>query len=58
MSKSAFRKLVLVLAEAFGIQSYIALKDVCGPDDTEADEISSKIVEAIFDKALGEQKRS
>jgi AcrR family transcriptional regulator len=56
MSKSAFRKLVLALAGASGIESYIALKDVCGLDDAEADEISWMIIEAIFDKALGEQK--
>jgi AcrR family transcriptional regulator len=56
LSKSAFRKLVLALAGASGIESYIALKDVCGLDDAEADEISWMIIEAIFDKALGEQK--
>lgn len=56
LSKSAFRKLVLALAGASGIESYIALKDVCGLDDEEADEISWMIIEAIFDKVLGEQK--
>lgn len=56
MFKSAFRKLVLALAGSSGIESYIALKDVCGLDDAEADEISWMIIEAIFDKALGEQK--
>ena len=58
LSKSAFRKLVLALAGASGIESYIALKDVCGLDDAEADDISWMIIQAIFEKALGEQIRS
>jgi hypothetical protein len=58
LSKLAFRKLVLALAGASGIESYIALKEVCGLDDSEVDEILWMIIQAIFEKALGEQMRS
>jgi AcrR family transcriptional regulator len=51
MSKAAFRHLVLCLAGASGIESYIALKDMCQLDDAMADEISWSIIGAILDKA-------
>ena len=51
MSKAEFRHLLLSLAGASGIETYIALKDMCALDDATADEISASIIEAILDKA-------
>jgi AcrR family transcriptional regulator len=53
LSKAQFRQLVMSLAGASGIEAYIALKDMCGLDDAEADKISQLTIEAILDKALG-----
>lgn len=51
MPKARFRNLLLALCGASGIETYIALKDVCGLDDAVADAISWSTVEAILDKA-------
>lgn len=51
LPKAEFRHLLLSLAGATGIESYIALKDMIGLDDQTADEISASIVTAILDKA-------
>ncbi len=51
LSKEAFRHLVLSLSGASGIETYIALKDMCNLDDAAADEISWSIIGAILDKA-------
>ena len=53
LAKPEFHKLVLSLAAASGIESYIALKDVCELDDATADDISATIITAILDRALG-----
>lgn len=53
LPKPAFDRLVLSLAAASGIESYIALKDVCELDDATADDISATIIGAILDQALG-----
>ena len=53
LAKPEFHKLVLSLAAASGIESYIALKDVCELDDAMADDISATIITAILDRALG-----
>lgn len=52
LSKSDFQNLVLSLAGASGIESYIALKDMCGLNDAEADAISRMTIDAILDKGL------
>ena len=44
---------MLSLAAASGIESYIALKDVCELDDATAGDISATIITAILDRALG-----
>ena len=53
LAKPEFHKLVLSLAAASGIESYIALKDVCELDDATAGDISATIITAILDRALG-----
>lgn len=54
MPAQRFRHLVLSLAAASGIESYIALKDVCELDDKTADEISASNIAAILDRALAQ----
>ena len=51
LPKADFERLLNSLAGASGIEAYIALKDVCGLDDTTADEISWSTIAAILDKA-------
>lgn len=51
MSKAVFRYLILCLSGASAIETYIALKDICGLDDQAADEVSWSIISAILDKA-------
>jgi AcrR family transcriptional regulator len=51
MPKNEFDRLLLALAGASGIEAYIALKDVCGLDDSLADEISWSTIEAILNRA-------
>lgn len=52
LSEADFQSLLLALSAASGIESYIALKDVCGVDDTEADRIAEIVVMAIVDHFL------
>lgn len=52
LAKRDFQNLVLALAGASGIESYIALKDMCGLNDAEADTISRMTIDAILDKGL------
>ena len=47
-----FTQLLNSLSAASGIECYIALKDVCGLDDAEADLISWSNIEAILLRAL------
>jgi AcrR family transcriptional regulator len=46
--------LVMALAAASGIETYIALKDVCGLDDQSADRIAERNIAAILDQALSQ----
>jgi hypothetical protein len=52
MSGPDFRFLVLSLSAASGLESYLALKDVCHVDDAMADRIASSNIDAILDKFL------
>jgi AcrR family transcriptional regulator len=52
MPAAAFARLAHALSAASGIETYIALKDVCGLDDGEADAIAWSNIEAIMDRAL------
>jgi len=52
MSRKAFEFLVLSLSAASGMESYLALKDVCRVDDSMADRIAASNIEAILDKLL------
>lgn len=52
LSERAHRDLVMSLAAASGIETYIALKDVCGLSDTEADTVSLATINAILAAAL------
>jgi AcrR family transcriptional regulator len=56
LGKREFRDLVMALAGASGIESYIALKDMCELDDAAADAISEMTFDAILDRALGRQE--
>ena len=47
-----FEALIVALSSTSGIETFIALKDVCGVDDQTADRISWSTIEAILDKAL------
>lgn len=53
MTEDAFRTLVVSLAAASGIETYVALKDVCGLDDAAADAISESNILAILARAVG-----
>jgi AcrR family transcriptional regulator len=52
LSPAAFKRLVHSLSAASGIETYIALKDVCRLSDKEADRISAATLDAILDQAL------
>lgn len=52
MGEEDFRFLVLSLSAVSGIESLIALKDVCRVDDAMADRVSASIVDAILDRRL------
>lgn len=56
LPKKQFHDLVLSLASASGIESYIALKDVCELDDVSADRISASNIAAILDQALAKRR--
>jgi AcrR family transcriptional regulator len=47
-----FEFLVLSLSAASGLESYLALKDVCRVDDALADKIAAANIDAILDKRL------
>jgi AcrR family transcriptional regulator len=50
---SSFKLLLYSLSAASGIETYIALKDVCGLSDKEADRVSSETLLGVLDRALG-----
>lgn len=52
MSRKAFNFLILSLSAASGMESYLALKDVCRVDDVLAGKIAASNIEAILDKLL------
>lgn len=52
LSRKQFQFLVLSLSAASGMESYLALKDVCRVDDAMADRIASSNIEAILDRLL------
>jgi len=52
MKRRDFEFLVLSLSAASGMESYLALKDVCRVDDATADKIAASNVEAILDRLL------
>jgi AcrR family transcriptional regulator len=57
MRQRDFEFLVLSLSAASGLESYLALKDVCRVDDALADKIAASNIDAILDKLLpGEDK--
>jgi AcrR family transcriptional regulator len=53
LSEEDFRFLVLSLSAVSGVESQIALKDVCRVDEETADRIAASIVDAILDRHLG-----
>ncbi|WP_201861359.1 TetR/AcrR family transcriptional regulator [Microvirga soli] len=52
LSRKQFQFLVLSLSAASGMESYLALKDVCRVDDAMADRIAASNIEAILDRLL------
>jgi AcrR family transcriptional regulator len=58
MRPKDFEFLVLSLSAASGVESYIALKDVCRVDDKLADRIASSNIEAILDKLLPPHRKA
>jgi AcrR family transcriptional regulator len=52
LSRKQFQFLVLSLSAASGMESYLALKDVCRVDDATADRIAVSNIEAILDRLL------
>jgi len=58
MTEQAFTHLVLALAACSGMESYLALKDVCRVDDTTADAIAASIIDAVLDRFLPENTKS
>ncbi len=52
LSQKQFQFLVLSLSAASGMESYLALKDVCRVDDAMADRIAASNIEAILDRLL------
>jgi AcrR family transcriptional regulator len=52
MTEDAFQFLVLSLSAASGLESYLALKDVCRVDDALADTIAASNIDAILDRLL------
>lgn len=52
MPRKDFEFLILSLSAASGMESYLALKDVCRVDDAMADRIAASNIEAILDKFL------
>jgi AcrR family transcriptional regulator len=52
LSRQEFDFLVLSLSAASGMESYLALKDVCRVDDPLADRIAASNIEAILDRLL------
>jgi AcrR family transcriptional regulator len=52
MKRKEFEFLVFSLSAASGMESYLALKDVCRVDDKMADRIAASNIEAILGKLL------
>ena len=52
MKRSEFEFLVLSLSAASGVESYLALKDVCRVDDRLAEKIAASNIDAILDRLL------
>jgi AcrR family transcriptional regulator len=58
LTDRAFEFLVLSLSAASGLESYLALKDVCRVDDILADKIAASNIDAILDKLLPSEKKT
>lgn len=52
MSPGAFEFVVLSLSAASGLETCLALKDICQVDDALADEIAASNIDAVLDKLL------
>lgn len=52
MPPERIRELMFALASASGIETFIAMKDVCGMDDETADRIAQRSIKAILEQAL------
>jgi AcrR family transcriptional regulator len=52
MKPREFEFLVVSLSAASGMESYLALKDVCRVDDDMADRVAASTIEAILDRLL------
>jgi hypothetical protein len=52
MKPREFEFVVVSLSAASGMESYIALKDVCRVDDAMADKVAASTIEAILDRLL------
>ena len=52
MKPREFEFLVVSLSAASGMESYLALKDVCRVDDAMADKVAASTIEAILDRFL------
>ena len=53
LGEAEFHDLVVSLSAVSGIESWIALKDVCRVDDEMAERVAASIVDAILDRHLG-----
>lgn len=52
LNPDTFEALVLALSASSGVESYVALKDVCRLDEPQAEKISAAIADALLDKYL------
>lgn len=52
MTRQDFTFLVMSLSAVSGLESYLALKDVCRVDDAMADRVAASNIEAILDRLL------
>lgn len=54
LPEARLQEMVMALASASGIETYIAMKDVCGLDDADADRIAAQNIRAIVERALAD----
>ncbi|AWM87606.1 TetR family transcriptional regulator [Microvirga sp. 17 mud 1-3] len=52
MTEEDFTRLVLSLSAVSGMESYLALKDVCRVDDATADTVAASVIDAVLDRFL------